>query len=237
MTELLYLADSYVKEFDATVIAVDGNAVELDKTAFYPEGGGQPSDDGTLSVGGVARKVVRVFKKEGRVWHELDSAAGIKAGQAAHGVLNWELRYALMRHHSAAHLLSSIICVNTGAQVTGNKKYADRARVDFDLPMLDKAAVADWEKEANEMIEKGIPVEIKSVSPEELEKDERLCKLRKGLPPGLTSIRVVDMGFDAIACAGTHVRNTREIGKIKVTKLESKGKEQKRIEFVLEPIP
>jgi len=235
LAELLYLNDSYLKEFDATVVAVEGNAVELDRTAFYPEGGGQPSDEGTLAADGAVHRVVHVFKKDGRVWHELDSAQGISVGQKVRGTLDWKRRYALMRHHSAAHLLSSIICVNTGAQVTGNKKYVDRARVDFDLPMLDKAAVADWEKEANEMVEKGISVEIKFVSPEELEKDERLCKLRKGLPPGLTSIRVVDMGFDAIACAGTHVRNTREIGKIKVTKIESKGKEQKRIEFVLEP--
>ncbi|MEW5955148.1 MAG: alanyl-tRNA editing protein [Candidatus Micrarchaeota archaeon] len=236
MTELLYLRDSYLREFDATVVAVEGNAVELDRTAFYPEGGGQASDEGTLSVNGTAHKVLRGLKKEGRVWHELDSTQGVSVGVRVHGVLDWGRRYALMRHHSAAHLLSSIICLRTGAQVTGNQKYPDRARVDFNLPGFDRQKVAEWEKEANEWVEKGIPIEIKSVSPEELEKDERLCKLKKGLPPGLASVRVIDTGFDAIACAGTHVKNTREIGKIKVTKIESKGREQKRIEFVLEPI-
>lgn len=237
LTELLYLADSYLKEFRAVVVALEGNAVELDRTAFYPEGGGQASDEGVIEVNGVSHRVLKAFKREGRVWHELDSAEGIVVGRQVEGKIDWKRRYALMRYHSAAHLLSSIICLRTGAQVTGNQKYVDRARVDFNLPGFDKGQVAEWEAEANEWVEKGVPIQIKFVSPAELEKEPRLCKLKKGLPAGLSSIRIVDMGFDAIACAGTHVKNTREIGKIKVTKIESKGREQKRIEFVLEPMP
>lgn len=238
MTKLLYWEDSYLQEFEATITRVEQNKIALDQTAFYAEGGGQPTDLGTLTANGKTYEVTRVFKESGEIWHALSSAEGLSVGMAVHGKLDWNRRYALMRHHTAAHLLSDVLMAETGAMVTGNQKYPDRARVDFTLEKVEPEQLKRWEQKANELIAQGIEVKCKFVSVQELEANPKLVKLCKGLPPGLKEVRIVDDGVDAMACGGTHLKNLREIGRIRITGMENKGKGKKRIEFVLEsPAP
>lgn len=234
MTELLYLHDSYLREFEAAVTAVDGTGVVLDRTAFYAGGGGQPADAGALIWNGATAAVIEAKKVGSDVAHVVEGAPPM-IGTTVRGALDWDRRYAIMRHHSALHVLVGVVYRIFGAKVTGGAIYPDRARMDFSLEDLNKERVASIEEEANRVIGEGRRILVRFVSREEFEQSD-LTRLAKSLlPPEIREVRVVEIeGFDAQADGGTHVANTLEIGRIIVTKTENKGKINRRLEIALE---
>ncbi|OLD44593.1 MAG: hypothetical protein AUI83_17060 [Armatimonadetes bacterium 13_1_40CM_3_65_7] len=216
MTELLYLHDSYLREFDATVEAQSGQAVSLDRTSFYVGGGGQPADAGMLQWTGGECRVAEVRRAADGVWHAV------------------ERRYAIMRHHSALHVLVGVVYKQFNALVTGGAIYPDRARMDFSLEDLDKERVAAIEAEANRVIAESRRILVRFVSREEFERSDLTRLARNLLPPEIREVRVVEIeGFDAQADGGTHVHSTTEIGRLAITKTENKGKINRRLEIAL----
>jgi Ser-tRNA(Ala) deacylase AlaX len=233
-TDLLYLVDSYLREFDATVSSVDGQAVMLDRTALYPGGGGQPADTGTLAWPGGQSLVPEMRRDERGVWHVLPGPAPL-AGTTVHGAVDWDRRYAVMRHHSALHVLVGAVYRLYNALVTGGAIYPDRARMDFSLEDLSKERVAAIEAEANRVIAEGHRIAVRFVSRDEYETSDLTRLARNLLPPGVTNVRVIEIeGYDAQADGGTHVSNTSEIGLLRITKTENKGKTNRRLEIALE---
>lgn len=235
MSQLLFLHDSYLREFDAVVTAVDGPRVALDRTAFYAGGGGQPADTGLLRWGGAAARVTEARRDGGTVWHHLE-AEPPPPGAAVQGVLDWERRFNIMRHHSALHVLVGVVYRSFNALVTGGAIYPDRARMDFSLEDLSRDRVAAIEAEANRVIQERRRVLVRFLSREEFERSD-LVRLAKNLiPPEIREVRVIEIeGFDAQADGGTHVATTAEIGTLRVTKTENKGKINRRLEIALDP--
>jgi misacylated tRNA(Ala) deacylase len=233
-TEMLYMRDCYLKEFEAKVIqrGDDGGRhfVVLDKTAFYPLGGGQPSDKGTLN--GVP--VIIVQKDAGVVKHFTE-----KPLEAAHvkGAIDWTHRYAYMRMHTAQHLLSAIVLDMWGASTAGNQIELDYSRIDFN-PLTPPTDFIDvLTTRFNHFVDKALPVKIYFTNREDVLKtvDERRRRLFARLPETVKEIRIVEIeGADKVPCGGTHVANTQEIGHIKITKLDNKGKDTVRVRFELE---
>jgi len=233
MTELLYLHDSYLREFDATVTSVNGQTVTLDQTAFFPSGGGQPSDSGLLRWPGGEARVLDIKKDGASARHDLDGPVPPE-GQIVRGVLDWDRRFAIMRHHSALHVLVGAVYHLFGALVTGGAIYPDRARMDFSLEDLNKDRVAAIEAEANRVIGENRRILVRFVSREEFERSDLTRLARNLLPPEIREVRVIEIeGFDAQADGGTHVANTSEIGRLAVTKTENKGKTNRRLEIAL----
>jgi Ser-tRNA(Ala) deacylase AlaX len=234
MTELLYLKDHYLREFDATVTQVQTNFVTLDKTAFYPTGGGQPNDTGILRWNHDETKVVDVSKKEGSVLHKLEGTAP-PVGSNVHGILDWDRRYVFMRYHSALHVLCGLVYHMYGGLVTGGQIYLDRARMDFDLQDLSTDRIQEIEKACNEQIEAARPISVRFLSRDEAMKHPDLIRTKINLvPPEITEVRVVEIeGLDVQADGGTHVANTREIQGIRVVKTANKGRNNRRMEITL----
>lgn len=233
MTELLYLRDGYLREFDAVVTAVDGRDVSLDRTAFYPGGGGQPADTGVLEWRGEQPRVAELRREGDAAWHALEGPVPA-AGAAVRGRVDWDRRYAIMRHHSGLHVLVGAVYRLFGALVTGGAIYPDRARMDFALEDLSKDRVAAIEAEANRIISEDRPIRVRFVSREEFERSDltRLANVR--LAPQITEVRVIEIeDFDAQADGGTHVARTGEVGGLAITKTENKGKVNRRLEIVL----
>jgi len=233
MTELLYLHDSYLREFDATVTSVNGQTVTLDQTAFFPSGGGQPSDSGLLRWPGGEARVLDIKKDGASARHDLDGLVPSE-GQIVRGVLDWDRRFAIMRHHSALHVLVGAVYHLFGALVTGGAIYPERARMDFSLEDLNKGRVTAIEAEANRVIGEHRRILARFVSREEFERSDLTRLARNLLPPEIREVRVIEIeGFDAQADGGTHVANTSEIGRLAVTKTENKGKTNRRLEIAL----
>lgn len=233
MTELLYLEDSHLREFDASVVAQGSQAVALDRTAFYPGEGGQPPDLGWLCWPGGETRVGGMKKEGDLLWHILEGPIPPK-GQEVRGALDWERRYAIMRHHSALHVLVGTVYHLYGALVTGVAIYPDRARMDFSLEDLGRERVAAIEAEANRVIQEGRRILVRWISREEFERADLVRLARNLVPPGLQRIRVIEIeNFDAQADSGTHVANTRDIGRLVITKTENKGKINRRLEVAL----
>jgi len=235
-TELLYATDAYLRSFEARVeeITADGGVV-LDRTAFYPTGGGQPHDLGTLSWDGGSAKVVEVRKSSAQVVHRLD-AAPPPAGTDVHGTIDWERRYALMRHHTALHSMSGVIYQLFGSTVTGGQMYPDRARMDFLLPDLSQERLKRIEERTNELLVEGHGVSISFLSRDQAFAMPDLIRTKVNLiPEGIQEIRVVNIeGIDQQADGGTHVANTSEVGRVRIVGSENKGKGNKRLEIMLE---
>ncbi len=229
-TEQLYLRDAYQREFDAVVVdvrAVDGvEAVALDRTAFYPTGGGQPHDTGTLD--GVA--VTGVRKEGDVVWHTLDGAAPA-VGSTVHAVIDWDRRYRLMRTHSAMHVLCGVIWNEWGKAVTGGNMEPLEARMDFEFDPLPEGFAARVQELVNAEIAADRPIDVSFLPRDTAVEDEDLIRTKVSLiPASVTEIRVVDIvGLDRQADGGTHVARTGEIGRFEVVKTESKGKGNKRL--------
>ncbi len=235
-TEQLYLMDSYRREFDAIITAHDAAAVALTRTAFFPGGGGQPPDRGWLRWTGGESSVGEMRRDGDRLWHRLEGSPP-PIGTPVRGGLDWEHRYAIMRHHSAMHVLVGAVYQLFGARVTGGAIYSDRARMDFALEDLSKERVATIEAEANRIITEGRKIFSHLISRAEFERSD-LVRLAKNLIPAeLSEVRVVEIeGFDAQADGGTHVANTREIGQLVITKMENKGKVNRRLEIALHSV-
>ncbi len=226
MTELLYLRDAYLTDFEAAVTAVDGQRVALDRTAFYPTGGGQPHDVGTL-----AGSEVREVRKEGaEVWHTLDGAVPA-AGDVVQGSVDWERRHRLMRTHTAMHVLCGVIWNEWRVPVTGGNMEPLSARMDFEFDPLPDGFAATVEDLVNRELRADRPIEVRFLPRDTALADEDLIRTKVSLiPESVAEIRVVDIvGLDKQADGGTHVRRTAEVGGFRVVKTESKGKGNKRL--------
>lgn len=224
-TELLYLGDAYLCDVQATVAAVDGDRVTLDRTVFYPTGGGQPHDTGTL---GDAR-VVDVRKEGDEVWHVLEGPVP-EVGSTVRGRIDWDRRHALMRTHTALHVLCGVIWQEWGKAVTGGNMEPLSARMDFEFDPLPEG-FGTVEARVNEELAAARPIEVRFVPREAALADDDLIRTKVNLvPPSVAALRVIDIvGLDKQADGGTHVRSTDEVGRIRVVKTESKGKANKRI--------
>lgn len=236
MSEVLYLKDSYLKEWDAKVKEVNqGKFIVLDRTAFYPASGGQPCDTGIITTEDRREfKVVYVGKFSGEISHEMDKE-GLKPGDKVKCRIDWERRYMLMRMHTAAHIISQIIHQDTGALITGNQLDTEKSRIDFSVEEFDREKLKSYEEKANSVLGKGIEITLEFMKREDVEKDPKMTKLAKGLPPGIKELRIVRIGdFDYQADGGTHVKNTKEVGKISFVDFVNKGKNNRRIYFRLE---
>ncbi len=235
MTDALYHTDAYLKEFEAIVTAVDGNKVALDRTAFYPGGGGQPHDVGTLTVGDQSWNVLKVSKQGVDVWHELDRAAPA-IGTQVHGQLDWNRRYQLMRTHTAMHILCGVIFRDYGASVTGGNMEPLKGRMDFEFETMRQEFVKMIEEKINVEVTHARPTRVKILPREEAFQIPDLIRTKINLlPEGITEVRTVEIvGLDLQADGGTHVANTSEVGHIRIVDYKSKGKINKRIEVALD---
>lgn len=234
MTRTFYLEDSYLRECDATVVSVkDGKFVVLDQTVFYPKGGGQPHDTGRMLRNCEVFGVVFVGKFSGEISHEVDHA-GLKAGDRVHCTLDWERRYKLMRSHTAAHVFASMLCNGTGALVTGNQLDVDKVRFDFSLERFEPQVLEEYVAKANELFRTDAPVKWYELPRDEALKIPGVVKMAEAFPPNIPRLRIVEIvNVDRQADGGTHVRSLREVGQIEVLKTENKGKNNRRVYFVL----
>ncbi len=236
MTELLHLTDSYLCEFEATIMEVEGDKVVLDRTAFYPQGGGQPSDVGVLlGDQGQIYKVLKVSKKGGKVFHKVDREPP-SAGSRIYGQIDWEHRYRLMRTHTALHILCGVIFRDYGASVTGGNMEPLKARMDFELEHMSAGFAQEVEEKINREVEAAHPVKISVLPREEAFQIPDLIRTKINLlPEGIREVRVVEIeGLDMQADGGTHVANTKEVRYIQVVGHESKGQINKRLRIALE---
>ena len=236
MTEKIYWEDAYKKELEATVTHQEDNRIELDKTIFYPTGGGQPCDTGTLSANGASYNVTDVKKSGESIIHILDSNPAIQTGERLQCKIDWNRRYAHMRYHTAAHVVGGIATTKFGAMFTGGQIYHDRARFDFDLQSLDRALALKLVEESQGIINKNLEVIAKILSKEEALAIPNLARTEPGreLIKSMETIRVIEIvGFDMQLDGGTHVSNTREIGQIELSNFENKGSRRKRMEIII----
>lgn len=230
-TELLYLDDSYLKEFDAKVIDVKDNGVLLDRTAFYPGGGGQPCDTGKLFFNGKESRVVDMRRED--ALHILEGEIPEK-GSCVHGIIDWERRYRIMRTHTAVHVISGVAYKNFGVIITGNQLYEGRARIDLSFENMRRELAERIIEESNRVIEEDLEVRWYYISREEFKRRPELMRVNPRLYEKYEKIRVVEIvGFDIQADGGTHVKHLKEIGKISLEKYESKGRKNKRIYITL----
>jgi misacylated tRNA(Ala) deacylase len=241
MTEILYMPDlenCYIKEFPAEVIAGDEEEgwVILDRTAFYPEGGGQPSDTGELYWDDKKTKVVHV-KKGNRVKHYLQGEIP-KIGTTVLGILDWERRYAHMRMHTAQHLLSAVVWKRFKAATVGNQIHADHSHIDFQPASFTMDELGPVQEEVNSIIEQSHDIRLKFMLKKDIEEiveNERVDLSR--LPSSVKDLRTILIGnggnIDTCPCAGTHVRSLKEIGRMNITKRKSKGSGKVRINYEL----
>lgn len=233
-TEPLFLSDMYCREFDAVVVDARQDAVCLDRTAFYPGGGGLPADTGVVIAEGREHPVTAVRRDGPFLWHEC-SGAGLSSGARVHGRLDWSHRYGVMRHHTAIHILCGVVHRMFGAVVTGGQIRADRARIDFSLADLTKERIRQIEEGAHAVIEEGKPIKVYVVPREALAAHDLIRTKEILVPEDVRQVRIVEIdGFDAQADGGVHVANTRECGRLRITKTENKGKLNKRLEIALE---
>jgi misacylated tRNA(Ala) deacylase len=234
VTDLLYQTDSYLREFDAKVSStLDAErAVILDRTAFYPGGGGQPCDFGTLTIEGKTYPVDKVKKQGDPVLHFLGGETPLPAiGSATHGSLDWARRYTLMRTHTALHILCGTVFREYGAQVTGGDMEPGKGRMDFEFETMRGELVREIEAAISKEVSQSREVRVKILPREEAFQIPDLIRTKINLlPEGIAEVRTVEIvGLDLQADGGTHVGNTSEVGVIRVVDYKSKGAINKRI--------
>ena len=241
-TELLFLHDAYARSVDCVVVGADAagddagaTRVCLDRTVFYPTGGGQPHDTGLLSWDGGEARVTGVRKEGDEVWHTLEGELP-PVGAAVHGVIDWDRRHQLMRTHTALHVLCGVIWNEWGVPVTGGNMEPLAARMDFELDPTPEGFGARVEELVAAEIAADRPIEVSFVPRSAAVLDEALIRTKVSLvPESVAEIRVVDIvGLDKQADGGTHVRSTGEVGRVRVVKTESKGKGNKRVRIAVE---
>jgi len=230
VTELLYLRDAYLRHFDATVIDVRDDAIALERTAFYPTGGGQPHDTGTLA----GLPVIDVRKEGELVWHIVDpgAASGLpEVGAVVEGSIDWERRHRLMRTHTALHVLCGVIWNEWRVPVTGGNMEPLSARMDFEFDPLPEGFAQRIEELVNAALAADHRIEVTFLPRDTALGDADLIRTKVNMiPESVREIRVVDIvGLDKQADGGTHVHSTNEVGRIRVLKLENKGKGNKRV--------
>jgi misacylated tRNA(Ala) deacylase len=237
MTDRLYQRDSYLETFEARVAAVRPEGVVLDRTAFFPTGGGVLGDEGALTgPGGETYGVVETLDDEDVV-HRLDRG-GLAVGNPVTGLLDWSRRYLLMRYHTATHVLTGVMFRDYQVRVTGNQLAPDKARVDFAFEQFDREVLEEGFRRANALIAQDLPVRISFVPAAEARARPELFKLETTFRHDLPELRLVDIeGFDVQADGGCHVASLREIGRLLLTKCENKGKANRRVYFELDEPP
>ena len=240
-TEVLYMEDRrgqepdpcYLREFDAIVTEAGPDFVILDRTAFYAEGGGQPYDTGILSWPGGEARGLRVTKEKGIIRHHVDR---LPPKTPVHGAIDWDRRYAHMRYHTSQHLMSGLVFRIYAARTVGNQLYADHARVDFQPANFTPDDLARIEGECNQAIEAAHDIRI-------FQEDRVIVDSKIGdrslldlIPASIRRLRIIQVGTaDYCPCGGTHLKNTSEIGRIRIAEKRSKGKETDRIVYELVP--
>jgi misacylated tRNA(Ala) deacylase len=234
MTDLLYQTDSYLNVFEAGITAVDeaNRAVLLDRTAFYPGGGGQPCDTGALVVAGLDLPVLRVKKGPEGAWHFIGGEGPLPpVGTLVTGKIDWDHRYALMRTHTALHILCGVVFRDYGAQVTGGDMDPLSGRMDFEFETLTRDLVSLIEESVNREVAAARDLRVQILPREEAFRIPDLIRTKINLlPPGIEFVRTVEIvGLDLQADGGTHVHNTAEVGRMKIVDYKSKGKINKRI--------
>ena len=234
MTDILCYEDSYLREFEAVVVEATDSGVVLDSTAFYPGGGGQPADTGTLMSCGREWRVTKVSRVEGRLVHRLDTDPP-PDGTTVSGEIDWGRRYELMRTHTALHILCGVVWRDYGAQVTGGDMKPLTARMDFELESMSADFAADVQERINAEVAASRPVHVRTLPREEAFKIPDLIRTKINLlPKSITQVRIVDIeGLDVQADGGTHVANTNEVGHIRVVGHESKGRINKRLRIAV----
>ena len=239
MTELLYQTDAYLQEFHATVTSVleQEHAVILDQTAFYPGGGGQPCDFGSLTIDGSVWAVEKVKKQGSDVVHFLSGDGSLPAtGSASFGTLDWTRRYQLMRTHTALHILCGTVFRDYGALVTGGDMEPLKGRLDFEFATMRGELVREIESAINKEVQAAHEIRVRILPREEAFQIPDLIRTKINLlPEGIPQVRTVEIvGLDLQADGGTHVKNTNEVGRIRVVDYKSKGAINKRIYIEIE---
>lgn len=234
MTERLFQRDSYLKTFDARVTAVRPEGVVLDRTAFFPTGGGVLGDTGTLTGPSGLSRVVETVEDEGGVLHRLERA-GLAVDDAVQGELEWARRYLLMRYHTATHVLTGVMFNDFHVRVTGNQLTPDKGRVDFAFEQFDRDVLEEGFRRANAIVAQDLAVRVSFVPAARARAQAELFKLETAFRHDLPELRLVEIvGFDTQADGGCHVATLSEIGRLVLAKTENKGKANRRVYFVLE---
>ncbi len=234
MTELLFLSDSYICSFEAFVIAIDreANGIVLDKTAFYPGGGGQPPDLGSLTFGRITYPIKRARKIKGKIIHQfVDKIDLPEVGTRVTGQIDWEQRYQLMRIHTAMHVLCGVIFRDYGASVTGGNMEPLKGRMDFEFETMHRALVDEINLAINKEVDNALDVSTRILPRQQAFQIPDLIRTKINLlPKGISEVRIVEIaGLDLQADGGTHVKNTSEVGSIREVDYKRKGKINKRI--------
>lgn len=235
MQNALYMADSYLKEFEAVVESVkDDRYIILSQSAFYPQGGGQPFDTGSMLANCEEYPVVFVGKFDGKISHEVGEQ-GLIVGDNVKCKIDWDRRYRLMRMHTAAHIIDAVLFNEAKALCTGNQLGLEKSRIDFSLDALDKGKIQQYIDMANEWVKRAIDIKIYFLPREDALKIPGIVKLAAVMPPEVKDLRIVEIpGIDIQADGGTQVRNTSEIGRISLVSVENKGKNNRRMYYALD---
>jgi misacylated tRNA(Ala) deacylase len=237
-TDLLYDTDAYLRTFEATVldVAVDDRRIALDRTAFYPGGGGQPADRGTLVWDGGQAQVAKVGRDGRVVWHQLAPDDPLPdPGTPLQGQLDWDRRHQLMRTHTALHILCGVIWHDFGVAVTGGNMEPLSGRLDFELDAMSAELGQRVQQRINEEIARAREIAVEFVDRAAADADPALIRTKANLiPAAIDPLRVIDIrGLDRQADGGTHVATTHEVGRVEVIKTESKGRANKRIRLAV----
>ena len=234
MTDEIAAVDAYQRSVEAVVEEIREDGIVLDRTVFYPRGGGQPGDTGLLRTESGEVRVLDTFKRGGELLHRVEGG-NLEAGLSVEAVIDWERRHTLMRTHTALHALSAVIWRDFDAKVTGGNMEPGSARMDFELDAISVDFGHDVERVLNDELARNLPVHVHFVARDEALADPDLIRTKVNLlPEFIDPIRVIEIeGLDKQADGGTHVRSTEEVGRVSVTKTESKGKANKRIRIQL----
>jgi misacylated tRNA(Ala) deacylase len=240
MTDLLHMRDNYLREFDAVIQKAGEDYLVLDRTAFYPLGGGQASDRGQLSKGDKSIQVHEVRKVEGEIRHFTKDSIPFEKGAAIHGELDWSYRYECMRFHTCQHVLSRYLQLHYDVETVGNMITPGKSRADYSpLESFDEEMKRTVEEGVNEILKQKIPVDIRFMARDEaiefLNNRGYQTRYLEMVPKSVKEFRVLTIGdYDAASCAGTHVANTNEIGNIRIGKSKNVGAGKRRIYFTLD---
>ena len=227
---MLFIENSYLKEFESQVQKVENNNIVLEKTAFYAKSGGQPGDVGKIILNEKVISIIdTMYDQEKNILHVCNNSNNLKVGEIIKGKINWEIRYKHMRMHSALHLLCSLIPYD----VTGGQISFEKSRLDFNAE--DKIEKEEIENKINQLVKDDHKISYQWITNEELDKQPELVRTMSVKPPRTNNkIRLVKISnIDLQPCGGTHVKSTKEIGEIKIGKIENKGKMNRRVNLLL----
>ena len=228
---MLFIEDSYIKEFNAKILNINLNQIILDQTAFYARSGGQPGDTGQLNINGNTINIIDTIKDQKNcIIHITENNIELTLGEKVRGNINWDKRYKHMRMHSALHLLCSVIPLD----VTGGQIGYDKSRLDFNAQdyKIDKEEI---EHKINNLVKEDHEISYQWITNNELEQQPELVRTMSVQPPKIKGkIRLVKIGnIDLQPCGGTHVKSSSEIGEIKIGKIENKGKMNRRVNLII----